>query len=70
MMITKNNTEPAGVKTQKPLRNENHTSRTSRKISGSLPASCSGTYPDRITCLCFPTTNYNTLTGNRQAAFR
>jgi len=68
MMITKNDSEPAGVKKQKPLRKENRPNRTSRNYSGSLPASCSGTHPDQTTFTCFTKTNFNTPDNSQKAA--
>lgn len=67
MMMTKNDTEPAGVKKQKPLRKVNQPNRTDRNNSGALPASCSGTHPDLTTCICFTITNFITLNDSRQA---
>ena len=68
MMMTKNDTEPAGVKKQKPLRNDNQPSRTSRNYSGALPASCSGTHPDPTTCMSFTITNFATPDNSHKAA--
>ena len=68
MMMTKNDTEPAGVKKQKPLRKANLPDRTDRNNSGALPASCSGTHPDPTTCICFSITNFCTLDNSQKAA--
>ena len=68
MMITKNDSEPAGVKTQKPLRNNNQPRRANRRNSGALPASCSGTHPDPTTCMCFTITNFATPENSHKAA--
>lgn len=67
MMMTKNDTKPAGVKKQKPLRKANLPDRTDRNNSGALPASCSGTHPDPATCICFTIINFITLNDSRQA---